>query len=97
MPLVEEEGTGLAKVQRKSAEHSLVGEDEARAVSGSRLSWAPKERLGDGGGGPLGQMKGESRWVAMAAWCPPSKKTTGGDWTPGLRGEYVEILVCGGH
>lgn len=56
----EEFGTGeffqedLQGGQRKSTEHSLVGKDEARAVSGSRSGWRPfKEGLGDRRRGPM--------------------------------------------
>lgn len=31
----------------------------------------------------------------MAAWCPPSQKTIGDVWTPGLRGVHVEVPCVG--
>lgn len=43
----------------------------------------------------LGRVKGRSRWTATAAWCPPSQKTIGDVWTPGLRGVHV-VLPCVG-
>lgn len=43
----------------------------------------------------MGQMKEESRCVAMVAWCSPARKTAD-DWISGFKGEHMEILVFRG-
>lgn len=66
--------------------------EEARAGADRRGSPGKGWRMARMG---LGRVKGRSRWAAMAAWCPPSQKTIGDVWTPGLGGCMWRYHVWG--